>query len=542
MRRIIAKLLCFLFVGVFFPEWCPTEEVTLDCSARICTNEYAPICGSNGQTYINPCVFAYATYCDDPLLSMEHAGRCRQEEPRIDCSRRGCSRQYEPVCGSNGQTYSNPCLFKYAQHCDDQTLTRLSMGPCGREEVTLDCSARICTNEYAPICGSNGQTYINPCVFAYATYCDDPLLSMEHAGRCRQEEPRIDCSRRGCSRQYEPVCGSNGQTYSNPCLFKYAQHCDDQTLTRLSMGPCGIDTKTHPPQSLIAIDTNITSTTTITTTHHHPNAIIVIVVVVAIAIRIVAINTTIATATATATVTITTIHHVNCNALPEPPPHTPPHTAPPCHAIPSSSSSTSSTILVVIYAPGCFLASCLAADICDPKPVCTDDFAPLCGSNGVTYNNLCSFDVAVLCDDQHLTKTHEGRCERVRFTRERLRMVLPRGRKPVVRMDVTATIAADSSDSEGENLWQLEVFGSRSSDGNTTDRYEYRTQVLDADQASRPAIAGRSFAIRNVRIQFPLWEAACNGYQHLCARFSPTTGDNTPDNFSILTCHEVECQ
>lgn len=67
-----------------------------------------------------------------------------------------------------------------------------------------------------------------------------------------------------------------------------------------------LNTKTHPPQSSIAIDTNITSTTTITTTHHHPNAIIVIAVVVAIAIRIVAINNTIATATAT-TITITTI-------------------------------------------------------------------------------------------------------------------------------------------------------------------------------------------------------------------------------------------
>ncbi|PIK35442.1 hypothetical protein BSL78_27737 [Apostichopus japonicus] len=169
-------------------------------------------------------------------------------------------------------------------------------------------------------------------------------------------------------------------------------------------------------------------------------------------------------------------------------------------------------------------------------------YEPVCGSNGQTYSNPCLFKYAQHCDDQTLTRLSMGPCGRVRFTRERLRMVLPRGRKPVVRMDVTATIAADSSDSEGENLWQLEVFGSRSSDGNTTDRYEYRSQVLDADQASRPAIAGRSFAIRNVRIQFPLWEAACNGYQHLCARFSPTTGDNTPDNFSILTCHEVECQ
>nr|QGA30572.1 kazal-type serine protease inhibitor [Apostichopus japonicus] len=394
------------------------------CSEQVCTSEYRPVCGTDGKTYSNLCLFNFTAVCGKERgLKLAHRGACSQGNK---CSENTCISIYEPVCGSDGKTYANQCQFNFSAECGDvRDLTLRHSGECESptEEVTLDCSARICTNEYAPICGSNGQTYINPCVFAYATYCDDPLLSMEHAGRCRQEEPRIDCSRRGCSRQYEPVCGSNGQTYSNPCLFKYAQHCDDQTLTRLSMGPCGI-----------------------------------------------------------------------------------------------------------------------AADICDPKPVCTDDFAPLCGSNGVTYNNLCSFDVAVLCDDQHLTKTHEGRCERVRFTRERLRMVLPRGRKPVVRMDVTATIAADSSDSEGENLWQLEVFGSRSSDGNTTDRYEYRSQVLDADQASRPAIAGRSFAIRNVRIQFPLWEAACNGYQHLCARFSPTTGDNTPDNFSILTCHEVECQ
>uniref|UniRef100_H3G689 Kazal-like domain-containing protein n=1 Tax=Phytophthora ramorum TaxID=164328 RepID=H3G689_PHYRM len=40
-----------------------------------------------------------------------------------------------------------------------------------------------------------------------------------------------------CTREYIPICGSDGVTYANECLLKVAQ-CKDPSITKNAKGKC----------------------------------------------------------------------------------------------------------------------------------------------------------------------------------------------------------------------------------------------------------------------------------------------------------------
>jgi len=52
-----------------------------------------------------------------------------------DCNESvGCPKYYEPVCGSDGQTYDNKCFLLFSKRCIDKTITCIHQGTCEGDE------------------------------------------------------------------------------------------------------------------------------------------------------------------------------------------------------------------------------------------------------------------------------------------------------------------------------------------------------------------------------------------------------------------------
>lgn len=87
----------------------------------------------------------------------------------------------------------------------------------------------MCPLIYAPVCGTNGQTYPNLCVLRVSR-CNGANVFKAYDGKCKCV---IDCPK-----IYKPVCGSDGKTYNNLCRLVSKNKCNGTQVRKAYNGKC----------------------------------------------------------------------------------------------------------------------------------------------------------------------------------------------------------------------------------------------------------------------------------------------------------------
>ncbi|KAG9510152.1 Agrin [Fragariocoptes setiger] len=342
MAKILQLCIAIIAAGAFVAasdcseSRCPSKQDLIDDDCeRDCPQYFAPICGSDGVTYSGDCQMEVEACKTGKQITKVSTGVCKQtpveEVPVSPCATvlcvsgttctvvdgqaqclknpcpRACTKIYAPVCGSDGKTYSNECMLNVAICESDGTIYKVSNGNCSTKPITpcatvrcannavcivvngkakCECPQIMCLANYQPVCGSDGKTYSNECYLTaaacntqsgvrkvYDGACEETpnegstkkrstspspcdVVRCGYGARCQVVNGQAKCQcPQNCPLIYEPICGSDGKTYGNECQM-IAIACEKKTpIEIVHYGRCDQASNGRPERSTSPCDT-----------------------------------------------------------------------------------------------------------------------------------------------------------------------------------------------------------------------------------------------------------------------------------------------
>ncbi|XP_038145818.1 agrin isoform X3 [Cyprinodon tularosa] len=265
-----------------------TRQREIYKSPESCSEDKEPLCASDGQTYFSECAMIATGFQKGISLRKIHSGQCRnldvcQEDclfnavcvvekfgARCSCDPIECDATYKPLCVKDGRTFSNDCHRRKAECMGKNLLPIKHYGPCDlnspspclmktcehgavcvvkNNEPVCECT-EACPQISDPVCGSDGQTYSSPCEMRAMGCTLQKQIRIQHKGPC--DESCTNCSfgaicdaQSGqcvcpseCVESHQPVCGSDGHTYGSECELNVRSCKEQMELRVVSQGEC----------------------------------------------------------------------------------------------------------------------------------------------------------------------------------------------------------------------------------------------------------------------------------------------------------------
>ncbi|NXB18675.1 AGRIN protein, partial [Rhagologus leucostigma] len=264
------------------------------CPASCSGVPESPVCGSDGRDYRSQChlnkhacdkqenVFKkFDGPCDPCKSVLTDPNRVCRVNPRTRRAEllprpESCPPRRDPVCGDDGVTYDSECVMGRSGAVRGLDIQKVRSGQCQQQDKCKDeckfnavclnrrgaarcsCDRLTCDGAFRPLCGRDSRTYGSDCERRRAECRLQAAIPVKHSGPCdlgtpspclsvecafgaacvvKNQEAVCECQQQ-CQGRYDPVCGTDQRTYGNPCELD-AMACVLQRDIRVKhKGPC----------------------------------------------------------------------------------------------------------------------------------------------------------------------------------------------------------------------------------------------------------------------------------------------------------------